>query len=1470
MSEEISAKIAALEALRATLGDAATDAAITTLKAGGREINTGGSASIAGTVQTSGDFVGGDIISVGNISGVGIAIGSNATAVIIRQSLHNIPPAPAYFTGREQEIAKIMSEARGKVQLVNLSGQGGVGKTALALQLAKSLTPSFPDAQLYLDLKGGSSQPLSSAEVMASVVQTFHPDDRLPSVDAELAALYRSSLAGKRVLLIMDNATNTRQVDALIPPSGCLLICTSRSRSVGRSSLNLSLGALPRMDAIRLLRRLAPQLGDQIELATRIAELCEGMPLALRLVGGLLANRPDLHVAESSQLLIEAVSRMSVVDATLDLSYRLRPAQDRQLIHTLVVFPDTFDVRAVAIVWDRDEDTAQALLVQLRAAGLVEWNEPARRYSLHDLVRQFIAPRLKGEERRLAQWRHAAYYLNILDSIEQRFNRGGFELRHSLDLFDLEWPNIQAGQAWSADNLMTDDDAVQLCSAYALTGTSVLEARRHALERKEWLESALEAARRLQDHRVEVAHLSNLGLVHEDLGDAHLAINYYHQALEIATVSDDPVNRAKTLGNLGNALSAIGNYREAIKSYEEALAVHRLLGERRGEGIVVGNLGVAYRSLGDLQRAIDCFQQALAIDQEIGDGLGEGNALGNLGNVYAALGETRRAIEYYTRALENKRTIGDRRGESIALSNIGLGYTDLGDYHQAIDSFETAIGIARELGDRRSEGNTLNNLGAVYTAMGELSRALVYYEQYLEIAREIGDRRGEANSLGNLGLVLESQNVTNKAIEYHRQALEIYREIGDLNGEGKVLGNLGHAYAARNDPQAAIPVYEATLRILRTLGDLRGQQMRLAELADVYHGAGQSAQAIECYEQVLEISRQIGDRVMDERALTYLSLTHSTLGNTEKATVYYQQALEIARDNGDNAHIAEILLALGTISRNVGQLEQAKRYWIESRQIYAQLRMPHEASVSSLLTDLENKHRELFSFQEIACTYLQAAGFDLDTSADPTLFQCHPRDPVWQKYFTDSIPVKIMSGVALDLDGVIALFHDARDLLGKNPHWLFIIYDRAPTDGAWLQIGAMRDKGVQIMPIDDTILSTGRQKSRQRGELFDYLEERFLGPRRDLYDRQNPISDRLNFFGREQLAQQLMENLMHGNALALFGLRKMGKSSLLNYLRNKLPCPVSLVDLQAGVELRGVYQRILDDWGRSIRAKVPDLEWQPPQIAKTRDPSSAFAAAVLGLLNHLEGRGSAEHLVLLVDEIEWIVPRHRQGLNSYLAFAGALRGIAQERVDHLGLVIAGVDPAIVRTNRLAGQQNPFYNFFREEYLQPLNREDCIQMIRNIGLQMGLSYTDEAVAFVAEISGGHPYWARKLCSLALQSWDGANRFTLEDLHIAAQRFVQEPGTAQLLDERGLWGEITDPHLWPKTQISANEHILLSLSEVERRRKEELLTRTTQQTSYNTSLYELNRRSILGKPEEDLYWIQLRLFRNWIRSDKLGEE
>jgi tetratricopeptide (TPR) repeat protein len=733
----------------------------------------------------------------------------------IGPSLYQLPPPPADFTGREAELTQLTTAIEtGGATISGVRGMGGVGKTVLALKLAEQLTPRYPDAQFYLDLRGTDPQPLSSADAMAHVIRAYHPTARLPEGEAELSGLYRSVLHDQRALLLMDNAASREQVASLIPPAGSVMLVTSRRHFTLPGLQAVNLDTLPPADARALLLKIAPRIGD---CADEMAALCGCLPLALRLAGSVLAEWVDLSPASYLERLTDAQTRLDLVDASFSLSYELLSEEMQRLWCRLAVFPGTFDSTAAAAVWEMETDAAQDGLSELVRYSLVEWNPDAARYGLHDLARLFCDSRLSATDRAAAQSRHAAHYETVLRAADALYRQGGESIKRGLALFDLEWHNVQAGQVWAARHAQEDDAAAHLCNVYPDAGVYCLDLRQHPRERIRWTEAALDAARRLGDRRGEGNHLGRLGIAYRDLGQVERAIEYHEAALEIAREIGDRRGESADLGRLGLAYRALGQVERAIEYHEAALEIAREIGDRRGEGADLGSLGNAYRGLGQVERAIEYCQAALEIAREIGDRRSEGIRLGNLGNAYRDLGQVERAIEYHEAALEIAREIGDRRNEGVWLGNLGNAYRDLGQVERAIEYHEAALEIAREIGDRRGEGNHVGNLGIAYRALGQVERAIEYHEAALEIAREIGDRRNEGIHVGNLGNAYRDLGQVEQAIEYYQAALEIAREIGHRRGEGDHCWNLGLLYED-TDPARAVELMEVRVAYERDIG----------------------------------------------------------------------------------------------------------------------------------------------------------------------------------------------------------------------------------------------------------------------------------------------------------------------------------------------------------------------------------------------------------------------------------------------------------------------------------------------------------------------------------------------------------------------------------------------------------------------------------------------------------------------------
>jgi hypothetical protein len=233
-------------------------------------------------------------------------------------ALHQLPSPPRDFTGREAEIAEMMATLKeSSAAVLGLRGQGGVGKTALALKLAHEIKERYPDGQFYLNLEGVGPQPLTPAEAMTHVIQSCRPGATLPEREAELRSLYLSVLYNQRALLLMDNARDENQVEPLIPPTGCALLVTSRQHFTLPGMFAKNLDSLPPPEACRLLLAIAPQVGDK---AAEIARLCGHLPLVLRLTANAIAKRPNLKPADYARKLAGEQDRLQLIEASLSLS----------------------------------------------------------------------------------------------------------------------------------------------------------------------------------------------------------------------------------------------------------------------------------------------------------------------------------------------------------------------------------------------------------------------------------------------------------------------------------------------------------------------------------------------------------------------------------------------------------------------------------------------------------------------------------------------------------------------------------------------------------------------------------------------------------------------------------------------------------------------------------------------------------------------------------------------------------------------------------------------------------------------------------------------------------------------------------------------------------------------------------------------------------------------------------------------
>ena len=696
-----------------------------------------------------------------------------------RKGLPVVPPAIRDFAGRADELEELCRAVgeHGGALIYGVRGLGGIGKTELGLKLVEMIGNEYPDGHILVELGGASDHPLSSADAMAQVIRAYEPQLRLPEAKEDLRRMYHQALKDRRTIVLLDDAASAGQVEPILPHAGCLTLVTSRHRFALPKLHRLDLDVLTQQAARELLLSLAPRLSTQ---AGRIAKLLGRLPMALRLAGSAFAERPDLEPEEYVLKLESRSERVGLVEAAITFNYEALEPELQQQWRALAVFPGDFDVAAAAAVWAMETDAAKNILGgSLYPVSLVEWR--SRRFHLHDLARDFAISRIEENERRTADRRHAAHYIEVLREANRLYKEGGDFTLMSLALFDAEYGNIQAGQAWAAIHAGQDRKAAEQCSAYPDASAYCLSLRLHPEDWILWLKCAHSAAESLGDRQRAGAHL----------------------------------------GNLGNAYTVKGETRQAVEYFEQALVIARELGERRNEGVSLGNLGRCYARLGEIRRAVGYFQQALTIARELNDQRDESGALGNLANAYYSLGDIEGTIAYSVQKLNI--ALEARHWESAigALTTLCNCHLDKRDLDKAIYCGESALKISQSIGDRLGEGNAVGNLGNAYYQGGEIKKAISYYKQQLAIVREIGDRIGEGNALGNLGLAYAARKQFKRSIAAHERALAINREIGHRRAEGNALCGLGVAYASCGEGDRARAFLKQALKIGREIQDPR-------------------------------------------------------------------------------------------------------------------------------------------------------------------------------------------------------------------------------------------------------------------------------------------------------------------------------------------------------------------------------------------------------------------------------------------------------------------------------------------------------------------------------------------------------------------------------------------------------------------------------------------------------------------------
>ncbi len=749
---------------------------------------------------------------------------------------HDVPA----FVGRRTELARLdalvpAGNTHRSVVISVVDGTAGVGKTALALHWAHRVKRRFPDGNLYADLHGyGPGLPADPGRVLDGFLAVL--DVAPPKIPVDLdakAALYRSLLDERRMLVVLDNAATPQQIRPLLPGSpGCLVIVTSRSSLTGLVARNgaqrINLDVLPADDAVALLGTFlgSDRVAAHPQAAHRLALLCAYLPVALCTAGARAAEYPDRTLEDLAEELAVQHQRLDLLDvgddpgtavrAVFSWSYGALPPSVARTFRLLGLHPGhDVDAYAAAALIDTDIDEATRLLDALVHAHLVTQYHPGR-YRMHDLLRVYAAERAAIDDteadRRLALTRLFDHYLATADVAAQILapaqGRGApgvappatpspplTDLPSALAWLDAERVTLVTVTGYAAEHGWPDQATrmTATLAPYFLAGhlSDALTIHTHARD----------AARHANDPAAEAEALSNLGTVHYRQGCFPQAADHHRQALALFRETSDASGEAHALSSLSAVYVCHGHYQQAVDHLEDAVVLFRETGDRFGEAHALETTGFAYERQGRYERAADHHQQALALYRAVGNAGGEAAALIGLGIVHGRQGRYEQAADQLQQALALFRKIGNPGGEGVALSSLGTVHQQQGHYDRAVDHHRRALVLAREVGYPAGEVDALNGLGEALQAAGRPGQARPEHEAALALASRIGFRFEQARAHDGLAHIYLSTGDSGQARRHWRQALDIYTSLAVPNAAGVAdhLASLDHRSRIASD-----------------------------------------------------------------------------------------------------------------------------------------------------------------------------------------------------------------------------------------------------------------------------------------------------------------------------------------------------------------------------------------------------------------------------------------------------------------------------------------------------------------------------------------------------------------------------------------------------------------------------------------------------------------------------------------------
>ncbi|MEU2560386.1 BTAD domain-containing putative transcriptional regulator [Streptomyces longispororuber] len=777
-----------------------------------------------------------------------------------------LPPDVASFTGRADQLRELdtllarYATGPGQTLVISsVSGMAGIGKTALAVHWMHRVADRFPDGQLYANLRGHAAEsPATADEALGQLLRALGVGTgHLPESTDEKAALYRSLLAGKRVLILLDDAAGLEQVRPLLPGSPtCFVVVTSRNDLRGLTAFHdahrVSLTVFGEDEALALFARVigADRVRGEPEAAAEAVRLCGLLPLTVRIVAAHLVGDRHLPIERIvRQLRADRLDGLTLdqeqhtgVRSAFALSYRSLPAPERELLRLMSLAPGPdVSVPAAAALAGAGRTATARLLDQLVARSLLETDRPDR-FHLHALVQLFARERAEEEDgpdvREAAVHRLLTWYLGTAQQAAHLLY-GTFYSWYAArppqpdgsPTAPLAFPREAAALAWLDD----ERPALLACAQHAVrhgprpfAWQSALAVHGHLMEhgrRADWLRAAHAGLRAAEaeddDHARAVMHWS-LCYVLWELARHQDALTHSARADELFARAGQPVERAGAVLGLAASHRELGSLDEAVHEALRALALYREGEQPAGEAWALFVLGSARFDQGRLDAADGHFADAGARAEASADQHTMMLSLWGRATVQHALGSLDEAHRLLTRALSVDGRLLSTYAAEGALNALAVVCRDSGDPRLALKYAVDALGVTHRTRRRLIEPDALNTIGTVLLRLDDVPGAHDHHRRALASARAAGCPRALAEACVGLSAVHRELGEHREALACTRRALGAARRAGLRLAEGGALTELARVHLALGRPDKAARAAERSMGLHRAAGHRPG------------------------------------------------------------------------------------------------------------------------------------------------------------------------------------------------------------------------------------------------------------------------------------------------------------------------------------------------------------------------------------------------------------------------------------------------------------------------------------------------------------------------------------------------------------------------------------------------------------------------------------------------------------------------